>query len=233
VSARAFGRRRHEGPDEAGLTLLGDPGLDVICRHDAGETGRLRLYAETEQVLRMELLQHRGITDLGHVVALRLAVVGRTVRRARTSRPREGGERGAGGEDDEGEDKMFEPEGRSWHDQAFASGADEEVEDRPRCADEGEHEPGKEGHRAVFQWVIVRPSSLLAPAAVQDERKDLSGADADGAPDAELVERCPALFESGGPATQPLTSKHDPAVDDQEHRRRPGAGKEGLDLFLE
>src|SRR5437870_11644601 len=88
----------------------------------------------------MELLQHRSITNLGHAVALRLAVVGRTVRRARTSRPREGGERGAGSEDDEGEDKMFEPEGRPWQDQAFAAGADEEVEDRRRRSDEGEHE---------------------------------------------------------------------------------------------
>jgi len=30
-----------------------------------------------------------------------------------------------------------------------------------------------------------------------------------------------------------VAAQHDPAVDEQEHRRRPGAGKEGLDLFLE
>src|SRR5438128_2451896 len=150
----------------------------------------------------MELLQHRGITNLGHAVALRLAVVGRTVRRARTSRPREGGERGAGSEDDEGEDKMFEPEGRPWHDQAFAAGADEEVEARRGLVGQIPEEPGD--HAAAR----ARNSG--------QECEDLRGADANGTPDAELVERCPALFESGGPATQPLTGKHDAAVDDQE-----------------
>src|SRR5712692_2834530 len=66
VTPGVLGGRRHERPDEGGVPLLRGPRLDVIRRHHAREAGGFRLLAETDQLARMELLQHGRITDLRH-----------------------------------------------------------------------------------------------------------------------------------------------------------------------
>ena len=64
-------QRAHEAPGEGRLPLLRGPRMEVLADLEAGaEPGRLRLLRPVEQVGRMELLEHAGVTDLRHARSL-------------------------------------------------------------------------------------------------------------------------------------------------------------------
>ena len=69
IAARPLRGGGHERPDEGRVALLGDPRLDVIGGHEAVEAGRLGRLAEPQQLLRRELLEHRGVADDAHQAA--------------------------------------------------------------------------------------------------------------------------------------------------------------------
>src|SRR4029077_11443608 len=68
IALRPLADRGHHVPDEGRLALLGDPRLEVVGGHHAVEAGPLRGHRQLDDLLRAELLEHRGIADLrgGH-----------------------------------------------------------------------------------------------------------------------------------------------------------------------
>ena len=64
---RPLAERAHERPGEGARALLRGPRVEVLADHEAGlEAGILGRRAVVQQLGRLELLQHRGVADLGH-----------------------------------------------------------------------------------------------------------------------------------------------------------------------
>ena len=72
----ALSERPHERPGEGGIALLWGPWLEMLADHEAGrEAGGLCPWAPVEQIGWMELLEHRGVTDLRHGNSLQVRVI--------------------------------------------------------------------------------------------------------------------------------------------------------------
>ena len=64
VACGALAECAQDIPDEGCLTLLRDPGLEVVGGHDAGKPCCFCCRGELEDLGGVELLQHRGVADL-------------------------------------------------------------------------------------------------------------------------------------------------------------------------
>ena len=59
--------RTHETPREGAGTLLRGPWVEVLADHEPGrEAGALSGLAQVQQLVRLELLEHRRVADLRH-----------------------------------------------------------------------------------------------------------------------------------------------------------------------
>ena len=73
IACSALGNGRQNVPDKGGLSLCGNPRLEVVCGHDSGKTTGFSVRRQCDGFRGSKLLEHGGVTDLkvcGHAATI-------------------------------------------------------------------------------------------------------------------------------------------------------------------